>query len=360
MPKSEVNGLELSERKKRLLKTVIEQYIATGEPVGSKNVQAVFPEELSSATIRNEMSELSEMGFLTQPHTSAGRVPSVEGYRYFLRNLMLPDVLKSDEKKKIDTMVRELTTDMSSLPKRFATAASELTGCTAVNVTPVKTAPISHFEAVAAAKNLTALLAVNSAGTVKTKIVMNLSDISAESAAVFTRILNTHLSLSSPEEIRPEMYITVEKEVRKYCPEMMIMMPAVKEAVKELMGYDISVGGETKIFSYPEFSDVSKAKAFLNLLNEEEKITRLALDLPEGINIDIVTNSALLPPEGMSVISTAYKVGELTSVLCVFGPKRMNYADIKPKLGYFTNAVNDMITRSFFEENGSEQKKLEM
>ena len=107
-------------------------------------------------------------------------------------------------------------------------------------------------------------------------------------------------------------------------------------------------------------TDVSKAKAFLNLLNEEEKITRLALDLPEGINIDIVTNSALLPPEGMSVISTAYKVGDLTSVLCVFGPKRMNYADVQSKLGYFTNAVNDIITKSFFEENGNGQKKLEM
>ena len=348
--------MELSERKKRILKAVIELYIATGEPVGSKNVQAVFPEEVSSATIRSEMAALEEMGFLTQPHTSAGRAPSVEGYRYFLKNLMMPAALAEDDRKKIDGMVKEMTANIPALPKRIVTAAAELTGCAAVNVSSVKTAPISRFETIAAAKNMTALLAVNSAGTVKTKIVMNFSDITAESAAVFTRILNTQMSLSAPESIKKSTFETVEREVRKYCPEMMIMMPAVREAIDELKGYDVAVSGETKVFSYPEFSDISKARAFINMLNEEEKITRLALDLPEGINIDIVTDSSLLPAEGMSVISTAYKVGDLTSVLCVFGPKRMNYADIKPKLGYFTGAVNDMISRSFFEENASDGK----
>ncbi len=348
--------MELSERKKRILKSVIELYIASGEPVGSKNVSQRLNEEISSATVRNEMAQLEDLGLLMQPHTSAGRIPSVEGYRYFLKNLMVTDSLKPEEKNKIDKIVKELTNDMSVLPKRFAAAASDLTGCTSVNITPLNSSPISHFEVVAAAKNITALLAVNAAGSVKTKIIMTLSEISAESAAVFTRILNTHLSLSTPTAITPALYRKVENEVKKYCPEMMFVMPAVKEAVKELQGYEVNVGGETKIFSYPEFSDVTKAKAFLNLLNEEEKITRLALDLPEGINIDIVTNSALLPPEGMSVISTAYKVGDLTSVLCVFGPKRMNYSDIKPKLSYFTNQINDIIRKSMFEEPDGNKK----
>lgn len=334
-----VNGLELENRKKKILGMVVSAYIRSGEPVGSKTVQNDPSLNVSSATIRNEMAALESMGLLYQPHTSAGRVPSVKGYRLFVDEIMPTHILTKDEKIVIDSFIAELRQSVSSITKDIAKIASELTGCAAIALTPSSGGIVQMFEAVIAGKRIVTVLAVSATGQVKTKSCVMDCDIDAQHTLILTRILNELFSGMSPDDIADIKMEVLQEQVKRYCPQLEGIIPVLKMFIQELRGYDVYVGGESKVLSFPEFSDIDKARAFMAVLSDSDTLSQIASQHREGITVDVMENNI----SDISMITSAFKSGNHENVLSVLGPTRMDYARVLAKMNYFTDSITKLI-----------------
>lgn len=338
--------MDLGERKKKILGIIVNAYIRSGEPVGSKAVVDNLGLEISSATIRNEMSVLEELGYLHQPHTSAGRVPSASGYRLFVDKIMQKHKLTQEEIHNIDDFITTLRGSLSALEKESAQIAAEFTDCAAVSVAPVSGGIIKMLEAVIAGKRLIAILTVSGSGDVRTKLCITDCNTETQNVNLLSRILNDVLGGLYPETISELRLAMLENEIRKHCPDLICVLPELTELLNELKGYDVFVGGEAKVFNYPEFSDIKKAKAFLSLLNKHENLARLACEKPlGGISVDVFSEI-----NDVSMISSGYKLGNSNGYLCVFGPTRLDYARVLAKMNYFTDTMSKIINSTYFKD----------
>lgn len=345
--------MELGDRKKKILGIVVNNFINDGEPVGSKAVADHLGMNLSSSTIRNEMFALEEMGLLYQPHTSAGRIPSVKGYREFVERIMQFHKLSSDEKRSIDLFLSNLNNDFSSLAKVFANKASEITGCAAVTVTPVSGGVVRMFEAVVAGKRLMVIIAISANGSVRTKLCVTQNDATSDSASILSRILNTVLAGINPHDIGEIKTEILQDEVSKFCPDLKSVLSSVASLIEELKGYEAFVGGSALVLTYPGFSDAAKAKVFINFLNQQDELAKIARENPNGgICIDVFSEKENKEIRDISLISSGFNIGANKGYMCVYGPTRIDYAKVLARLNYFTKSVSKLLSSAYEENNG--------
>ncbi len=343
--------VELGERKKEILGIVVNNFINNGEPVGSKSVAESLSKELSSATIRNEMMALEEMGYLYQPHTSAGRIPSVIGYREYVERIMQFHKLTNKEKRSIDSFLSNINSDFSSLAKLFANKASEISGCAAVTVTPVSGGVVKMFEAVVAGKRLMVIIAISANGSVRTKLCVTQNDASSDSASILSRILNTVLSGIDPHDIGEVKTEILQDQVSKFCPDLKSVLSTVASLIEELKGYEAFVGGEALILTYPGFSDAEKAKVFINFLNKQDELAKVARENPNGgICVDVFSEKTNKEIRDISLISSGFNMGNIKGYMCVYGPTRIDYAKVLAKINYFTKSVSKLLSNTYFDD----------
>ena len=336
--------MELGQRKKDILGAVINSYIKTGEPVGSKHVMDALDMAVSSATIRNDMAVLEEQKLLYQPHTSAGRVPSPLGYKLYIEQVMKEYVLDDSEKEVIDNFIIEIGCNINEIAKKSINIISELTACAAVAVTPTSGGTIQMFEAVIAGKHLIALLAISDLGQTKTKVIVTDAVPDSDSTLLLGKLLNLAFGGMSPDDIHEDKIAWLENEILEKCPDFYQLMPFFVEFINELKGYDVVVSGAEKILSQPEFSDINKAKSFLSLLTKHSEIADTATK-SEGIKVDVFPEHIA----DMSMISSGVLIGKSNSILCVFGPTRMDYAKVMAKLNYLSKGVSDFIKEKYLD-----------
>ncbi|MEG2044409.1 MAG: heat-inducible transcriptional repressor HrcA [Clostridia bacterium] len=341
--------MELEDRKKKVLSVVVEEFIKTGEPVGSKAVMDKINVSVSSATIRNDMALLEDMGLLYQPHTSAGRVPSVEGYKLFVSKLMKTYELSKKEKNQIDVLLAKVSKTTTAITKDTVEIISQLTGCTAVAVAPASGGSLQMFEAFVAGKHLLAVLAVSATGVTKTKICVTDIEPNSENAMILSKILSKTFSGRSVTQISDELINIAKAEIEKSCPEFISLMPFIKEFINELCGYDVYVGGEEKLFDYPEFSNASKIQPFLSLLSRHDDILKIAQKNPSGIEVDILGDQGLTELKNVSMITSGMYMGSDNGIMCVFGPTRLDYAKVLAKMNYFTEQMSKIISELYLE-----------
>lgn len=341
--------MELGDRKKKILDIVVSSYIKDGEPVGSKTVADSLGLEISSATIRNEMAALEELGFLHQPHTSAGRVPSVKGYREYVDKIMKYHKLSENDYDAINGFIGKLKGELATLSESFALKASEITGCAAVAITPVSGGVVRMFEAVVAGKRLLAIIAISGSGMVRTKICVTDCDADNEKAAVLTKILNSVFAGVNPEQIGELRLVMLDNEMSKYCPDLKGLLVSVIDLINELKGYDIYVGGESLVLSFPELSNAQKAKNLMNTLHKRDELTKIIFEKPNGgISIDVFAETGENDVKDISMISAGYKFGEQNGFLCAFGPTRLDYARVKAQMDYFVKTLSRLINDNYF------------
>ncbi|MDD7740840.1 MAG: heat-inducible transcriptional repressor HrcA [Fusicatenibacter sp.] len=330
--------VELDERKKKILKAIIRTYLETGEPVGSRTISKYTDLNLSSATIRNEMSDLEEMGYIIQPHTSAGRIPSDMGYRLYVDELMKE---KEQEIADIKSMVIERTDHMEKVLQQVVKLLASST-----NYATLITGPEYHHNKVKFIQlsklNEDQVLAVIvvEGNLVKNQIIDLDETIDDEQILKLNLLLNTQLNGLTIEEINLGIIKKLKEQAGIHSGVISQVVDAVAEAIAvSTEDVPIYTSGATNIFKYPELSDRSRASQLISTFEERQKLVDMLKDTVSeekentGIQVYIGSESTLEPFRDCSVVTTTYDMGNgMKGTIAIVGPKRMDYENVVDNL----------------------------
>jgi len=337
----------MDQRKYRILMAIIDDYISTAMPVGSRTISKK-PDigGLSSATIRNEMSDLEELGFLEQPHTSAGRIPSDKAYRLYVDGLLRGvNRLPADEAKRLRTHFDRRARQVEDIIASAAQAISDVTRYTAMVTLPQpETIRIRHVQLVPVSENSVLLVVVTNLGLVRDTVIQAGGALSAEQLHALSQMLTEHLAGLPPSEVRGKL-----AEISGAFGMHRDMVDSMLSAVEGNGAKDVMIGGRSNILNYPEYSDTEKARAVLAVLETRDKMLQLMRTMPGGprmsFTIRIGGETGLPETSESSVVSMAYRIGDDTSgTIGVIGPTRMQYAKVLPVLDYMGKALGQLLS----------------
>jgi heat-inducible transcriptional repressor len=342
--------MELSERKKQILKAIIGDYIRTAEPVGSKTLAARPELKFSSATIRNEMSELEEMGFLEKPHTSAGRIPSPAGYRLYVDELMgacEPPEGDEDALNQMRGKVREL----DRLVQEAGRLVSTLTNYASVAVTPyMNRTMLKQFEIISVDRSTFVIVVVTDTGLVKNKLVHTAAEVSKEESELLTYVLNQTLTGLSLDQITAERFDVV----RRAAGLTALLAPVAEylaELIEELGSQKVYLEGANKLLRFPEYRDTQKAQALLDYITDDRHLIPVQRNA-DGIQFFIGPENGENPLSDASMIYAKYDIGTLgQGMIGIVGPTRMDYRNLSARLSRFAKGLNKLIADTFLDEN---------
>ena len=330
-----MNENELDERKTKILNAIIRNYLETGEPVGSRTISKYTDLNLSSATIRNEMSDLEEMGYILQPHTSAGRIPSDKGYRFYVDNLIAE---KDKEVSDMKEFVIEHTEKMEQVLQQVAKLLANST-----NYTTMITAPQYHHNSLKFIQlsnvddeHILAVVVLEG-NLVKNKMIPIEEPIDNEHMLKLNMLLNTHLNGLSLDQINLGTIAVLKEKAGIHSKVISDVLDAVAEAISEDEDLEIYTSGATNIFKYPELSDSQKAGELLNALEEKKQLVSLVTDNlsneENGIQVYIGDESPIQTMKDCSVVTATYKLGKgVKGTIGIIGPKRMDYENVMDNL----------------------------
>lgn len=348
--------MELSERKKQILKAIIGDYIRTAEPVGSKTLTEGHSLPFSSATIRNEMSELEEMGYLEKPHTSAGRIPSPQGYRLYVDELMEQPPDTGEDDKSIEQMMHTKVRELDRLIQEAGRIISSLTNYASVAVTPTMTQiSIRQFEIIPVDKMNFVIVVVTDSGTVKNKMVRTMTDVTRDEAELLTYVLNQTLTGL------PLSHITAERFdiVRRAAGLSALLAPVaeyIAELIEELSDQEVFLEGASKMLRFPEYRDTHKAQALLDYMEDDRKHLIPATRKIDGIQFFIGPENGENPLSETSAIYAKYDIGKIgQGVIGIVGPTRMDYAKLSAQLSRFAKGLNRLIAENFLDEKDGDR-----
>ena len=348
--------MELSERKKQILKAIIGDYIRTAEPVGSKALTEGHALPFSSATIRNEMSELEEMGYLEKPHTSAGRIPSPRGYRLYVDELMEQPQDTGEEAPSLQSMMQTKVRELDRLIQEAGRLISSLTNYASVAVTPAMTQiSIRQFEIIAVDKMNFVIVVVTDSGTVKNKMVRTIANVSKDEAELLTYVLNQTLTGL------PLSHITAERFdiVRRAAGLTALLAPVaeyIAELIEELSDQKVFLEGTNKLLRFPEYRDMHKAQVLLDYMEDDRRHLLPATRKIDGIQFFIGPENGENPLSDTSAIYAKYDIGKIgQGVIGIVGPTRMDYAKLSAQLSRFAKGLNKLIAETFLDEKDGDR-----
>jgi len=336
----------LNDRERSVLELIVENYIVFAEPIGSITISKAMKKKVSSATIRNTMSELEELGFLYKPHAVAGRVPTPKAFRYYVNNLPASGVPGKRELKALETLSRlryAYTEEVMADASRVLAAISR---CPSIVVEPrVDTMLFKEVEFVRLSRDTILIVFVTTSGMVHRRFVDTGEDIEQGVLDEMKHYMNERFS-GMPFYALKENIIN---DMRKDRENFQTLYRKIQDALDVLVGEEekreIYIEGASKMIGIPEFSDVEKLKDLFKALENKERLIQL-LDRylsEEGINVILGSESDMKGMEGMSIITSAYRIGQNSyGLLGIIGPMRMNYSRLIPIVGYTARAVTDL------------------
>ena len=350
--------MSLSDRKKRILKAIVDEYIENAEPVGSKIIAARSRLDISPATIRNEMSELEELGFLEQPHVSAGRVPSTAGYRLYVNELMQNYALSPNEAEAINSALNTQMKELERMLREFGRLVSQLTNYTTYTLMPaLSSETVKKFDVFLIEPQTAIAVIVTSSGLLRNKRIRLATAPSDEELARTVRLLNENLTGKTLDEISLSLIKRCASEAGKLSELVSSVADFAGEVLDENRGGDVYLDGISRILSHPEYRDPEKAQELLTYLTDKQGILRHAKshfaddDNPAQIRFSIGTENGDEPLKDAGIVYGTYDLGEkLQGVIGIVGPRRMDYAKVAARLNYFIDGFNKLLRDSFFTE----------
>ncbi len=320
----------LSERKKQILKAIVEAHITGGEPVGSKYLVENRQLACSSATIRNEMSELEEMGYLEKPHTSSGRVPSEQGYRFYVDSLLQHYAMTVNEVAQINRILKAKMSELDQILETASKLASNITNYTGFAVKPKLTShTVSKFELVGIDDHTLLLIMITARGVVKTKKLVYEYEFSHDSLVELTAALNEDISGLGGSEITLPTLIKLENLLGADAFLVRPILEAICETVNAEDGGDLRISGLNRLLQYPEFSDAERFGELLTAIESKEDILNLVSTDNDHVNVIIGSESSVKVMDNSSVIYKPIKKnGHTIGAIGVIGPLRMDYAKV--------------------------------
>ena len=269
--------MAINERKIKILQAIINDYIVTGEPVGSRSIAKKYDLGVGSATIRNEMADLEELGYLEQPHASAGRIPSSKGYRLYVDNLMETTSLSKEEELKIrEYMINSAMYEVDKLLKEACLLLSELTNLTCIVQTPsMKRSYIRSIQLMKIDEHNLLTVIVTDSGVIKNHRIRVLNMPTNNQLLAINDVLNYRLKNLTIEAINLEVINTIRNDLVGFDDLFNAMLPALYDSLTGSEKDELMVEGTTNLFNYPEYNDIQKAKEMLQLLNNKDCVIEL-------------------------------------------------------------------------------------
>ena len=315
----------LDDRAKLLLKTLVDRYIADGQPVGSRTLSKSAGLELSPATIRNVMSDLESLGLVASPHTSAGRVPTARGYRLFV------DTLLTAEPDNLDPITQSLALAPDQPQKVITSAAhmlSSLSQFVGVVMSPRHSSTFRHIEFLRLSEKRILIIIVSPEGDVQNRVLFTESDFTPSQLTEAANYLNTHFSGMALEQIAPRLQAEVETLRSEIATLMQAAVAATTEAVSSAQ-HEVVIAGERNLLAVSDFSsDMSQLRRAFDLFEQKTLLMHLLEESSHaaGVRIYIGGENPAMPVEELSVVSAPYAVnGQIVGTLGVIGPTRMPY-----------------------------------
>ena len=332
----------LDERKEKILNTIIRNYLETGEPVGSRTISKAEGISLSSATIRNEMSDLEEMGYIIQPHTSAGRIPSDKGYRFYVDHLMKE---KDREISEMKELVLEQTEKTDKLLKGVAKLLANGTNYTTMVSAPKKKMSTVKFIQLSMVEEDKLLAVVVLDGNiVRNKIINIEGSLDSDELLRLNMLFNTTLNGLSAQEINLGMIAGIKAKSGLDGDIINAVFDAISDTINEGADLEIYTSGATNIFNYPELSDSDKAARLLTTIEDKEELMSLVSESEEtGIRVYIGDESPIENMKDCSIVTATYKIGDdMTGTVGIIGPKRMDYENVVENLKQLKSKMKDI------------------
>ena len=323
---------ELDERKVKILNAIIKNYLETGEPVGSRTISKYTDLNLSSATIRNEMSDLEDLGYIVQPHTSAGRIPSDKGYRFYVNNLIAE---KDKEVADMQEWMIEKTEKMENLLKNVAkTLANNTQYATLVSAPSVVSNRLKFVQLSAVDEHQVLSVVVMDGNIVKNKIINVEKPLDNETMLKLNMLLNTNLNGLTVDQINLALITKLKDQAGIHDEIIAQVLDTVAETITEGDDLQVYTSGATNIFKYPELSDSKKASELLTTFEEKQSLMELLNDGSSdgdntGIQVYIGDESPISTMKDCSIVTATYELGEgVKGTIGIVGPKRMDYENV--------------------------------
>ena len=334
---------DLDERKKKVLQAIVEEYINTAEPVSSGSITKGHGLDYSSATIRNDMAQLESIGFLDKPHTSAGRVPSAEGYRYYVNELLKEDNLTLEEIKYIQNKLKIKVNEIEDLTKVATTTLSEITHYTTVAVGPKADKQIiEEIKFVSLGQRMLMVVIVTDTGLVKETIIKFDEDITESQVDTLNNLFNTRLRGKPLSKIDKPMAEYIFSEVHYSIGIMKAIIEQINRIVEE-ENNNIFLEGAKKSFDLPEFKSMKVAKNFVNLLDAKDEMVEIFNSGDaEDINVFIGDDDENSNLKDFSIITFKHTIGDKDlGTIGIIGPKRMDYSKVISVMKYISKKLNE-------------------
>lgn len=336
----------LTDRQLLILQVIVDDFIRSAQPVGSRSLSKKKEISFSSATIRNEMADLEELGFIEKTHTSSGRVPSERGYRYYVDHLLAPQVLNQREIATLKSVFAEKIFEFEKIIQKSAKILSELTNYTSIVLGPaVSINKLKKIQIIPLNNETATAIFVTDTGHVENRIFKLPASIDASELEKTVNILNERLVDVPLEELNNKIYKEVASLLRQHIQNVDLMMYTMAETFKMPINEKLFFGGKTNILSQPEFHDVEKIRALLNMIEQEERVSELIRKNSAGINVKIGRENQNDAMENCSLITATYSIGtEKLGTIAILGPTRMEYSRVISLLQFLSKDLSTVLT----------------
>ena len=354
--------MELTDRKKKVLRSVVDLYIRTAEPVGSKAITELPDMNYSSATIRNEMADLTAMGYLEQPHTSAGRIPSAAGYRLYVDELMMDYRLSVDETRSINTAIEEKVQKVDKLVEKVAKLVSQATDLPAITAAARrKSATVSRYDLILAGRGSFILVVMLNSDEVFNKLIKLPVSMEEADLKVLGAVLNSAMTDIGAEEFTAQLLDKVMRSAGNAASLVPVIVDFVCELLRHQGSTNVAVAGQARLLGLPEYRDVDKAQKVLESIDEDALSNLPAIMQGEnGTKVLVGPENVAQELKDTSVVMTKFDIGDgMQGMIGVVGPQRMDYAQIAARLSYFAEGLGRMFGKTDSELPEAPEAKKE-
>ncbi|KUO64021.1 MAG: HrcA family transcriptional regulator [Gracilibacter sp. BRH_c7a] len=341
--------MKMDERKQKILKAIVQDYIATAEPVGSRTISRKFDLGVSPATIRNEMADLEEIGLIEQPHTSAGRIPSDLGYRYYVDYLIDPIALNGEDKKSINKEIVNRLNEVQEVIEYTGKLISQVTNLTSLVLGPKsRNSVLNRLYFLPYTQGQAIMVTVKENGSVENNIVEIGQDTTPEELQILANIFNEKMSGTRVQDLKQGLIKEIYSELsrkRRMIDSMMGILERMFED-KDLESCErVYLGGTLNMLNQPEFRDLNKVKSLFGVFEENTKLIELLQHGQEGLSVTIGSENPDEVFKDCSVISAMYHInGKQIGSIGVLGPTRMDYGKAITIVDYMTKSLTEMLT----------------
>ena len=332
----------LTNRQLQILQVIVDDFVMSAQPVGSRQISKKEGITFSPATIRNEMADLEELGYLEKTHTSSGRVPSEKGYRFYVDHLLKPHLIKSEEIVQIQSLFEKQIVEAEQLIRESAKILSELTSYTTVLLGPdVQKHRVKKYQIIPLNKESAVAIIVTDSGHVENRLLSIPENMSSSDIEKMVNILNERLTGISLMDLQYKLEQEALSVLKQHVSMADSIISSLTKGVASQNEAKLYYGGKTNMFNQPEFHDLNKVRMLIDLMEKENQVHSIIQPKDQGIQIRIGSENNHFAMENCSVITTSFSLGEEQGAIAIIGPTRMDYQRVVALLDLMGRGLSD-------------------